>query len=67
MNPIKAFLFDLIEGAIYGAAVALLALPDGFADGKAALFIVAGGAVGGVKAAARVALAKFVAGRKASG
>lgn len=64
MSALRAFAIDLIEGAVLGAAIAALALPDGFADGRAALYVVAFAAIGGVKTAARARVQAFVASRK---
>lgn len=56
MNPtLVKFLIDMAEGAVYGAAIALLALPESV-NGREAVAAVLGGAIGGVKAVARLAL-----------
>lgn len=64
MNPLTKFLLDLAEAAVLGAAVAALALPDGLNDPRLALYLIAGGAVGAVKGAARASLSAFVSSRK---
>jgi hypothetical protein len=67
MTKLQAFAIDLIEGAIIGAAIAALALPDGVGDAKAATVLIVAGAIGGLKAVARASLSAFVASRKPSG
>lgn len=64
MSPLKKFAFDVLEGAVYGAAIAALALPDGFTDARAAVVVIVAGAIGGAKAVARVTLTKYVASKK---
>lgn len=63
-SRIVKFLIDLAEGAVMGAAVAVLALPDSLTDGRVALLAAAGGAIGGAKAVARVGLGAYVESRK---
>ena len=62
-STLLKFLADLAEGAVYGAAIALLALPDNV-SGRETIAAIAGGAIGGVKAVARLAITAFVASRK---
>ena len=53
------FAVDLLEGAVLYGAIALLALPDDVDTKKAAVATVLG-ALAGIKAVARLALATFV-------
>lgn len=65
MNPnkLQAFLIDMLEAAVLGAAIAAVGLPE-TVTAKEAVGLIAGGAVGAVKGAARVFLAAYVASRK---
>lgn len=54
-HPIGKFLFDVVTGAILGAAIATLALPES-ASGKEALGLILGAAQGGARSAASTAL-----------
>lgn len=63
MNPLKKFAIDLLEAAVLGAAVAAIALPDTI-TAKEAIGLIVGGAIGGLKGAARILLAAYVAKRQ---
>lgn len=67
MNPnkLQAFLIDLVEAAILGAAIAAVGLPD-TVSAKEAIGLIVGGAVGTIKAAARLFLVGYIAARKPS-
>jgi hypothetical protein len=58
----KAFI-DIVEAAVLGAAIAAVALPDSV-SAKEAVGLIAGGAIGSVKAAARAILVAFIASRQ---
>jgi hypothetical protein len=62
-SPVGAFVIDLVDYAILGAAIAALALPD-TATAKEAVGLIIGGALGAVKAGARLALKAFVASKQ---
>lgn len=60
MNQFQKFLLDLVEAAVLGAAIAAVGLPD-TVTAKEAVGLIAGGAVGAVKGAARIFLTAWIA------
>ena len=62
-TPAGAFVIDLVDYAVIGAATATLALPHS-ATGKEAIGLIIGGAIGAVKGGARSALTTFVTSKK---
>lgn len=62
-TPLGKFVLDIVDSAVLGAAFVAVSLP-GDATTKEALGLIVGGAVGAVKATARLALLAFIASRK---
>lgn len=58
-TPLGAFVVDIIDAAVLGAAMAAIALPDSI-GAKEALGLIIGATIGSVKGAARLFLIAYV-------
>jgi len=63
VSKLQAFLIDLVEAAVLGAAIAAVGLPD-TVTAKEAIGLIAGGTIGALKGAARLFLVAYIAARK---